>query len=159
VEVLTPDFHADPAKILRVVAAGPEVFNHNMETVRRLSKAVRPQAGYERSLEVLRIAKSQARRPMKTKSGLMVGLGEKPQEVRQLLVDLRQTGCDFLTIGQYLRPTPAHQPVSEYVTLERFSLYREWAGELGFSFIASAPYVRSSYNAHEALSPSFVGQV
>ena len=151
VEVLTPDFHARPELITQVVGAGPEVYNHNLETVERLSRRVRPQADYRRSLEVLALAKRLGPDGMKTKSGLMVGMGEKPEEIRRALEDLREVGCDLLTIGQYLRPTPAHPEPVEFVPPDRFSLYRRWSDELGFSFTASAPYVRSSYNAFEAL--------
>ena len=151
VEVLTPDFHARIDLIQKVVAEGPDVYSHNIETVPRLTRDVRPQADYQRSLEVLRIAKAQGERSLKTKSGLMVGLGETPEEVRQAMLDLRDVQCDILTIGQYLQPTLAHRKVSDFIPLERFDLYREWGYELGFSFVASAPFVRSSYNAYEAL--------
>ncbi len=151
VEVLVPDFHARPELIRRVVEAAPEVYNHNLETVRRLQRDVRPQAGYERSLEVLRLAGRMGGSRMKTKSGLMVGLGERPEEVRQAMADLREAGCGILTIGQYLRPTPAHREVAEFVPPERFAEYRQWGEEMGFGFVGSAPYVRSSYNAFEAL--------
>lgn len=150
VEVLTPDFHARPELIGRVVKAGPAVYNHNVETVERLSRSVRPQADYRRSLHLLRLAKTLGPVGMKTKSGLMVGLGEGPEEVRRLLGDLREAGCDIVTIGQYLRPTPAHRPVHEFIPPERFERYRAWGLQMGFSFVASAPYVRSSYNAFEA---------
>ncbi len=151
VEVLTPDFHARAELIRTVVEAGPEVYNHNLETVERLSLPVRPQAGYRRSLETLRLAKELGRTRLKTKSGLMVGLGEEPQEVRRAMMDLREVECDFLTIGQYLRPTPDHPEVKAFVAPEQFAVYRTWALEMGFSFVSSAPYVRSSYNAFEAL--------
>ena len=151
VEVLTPDFHARRELIRQVVEAEPEVYNHNLETVPRLSREVRPQASYERSLKVLRLAREIGPSGMKTKSGLMVGLGEMPQEVRQAMVDLRQVGCELLTIGQYLQPTVAQRKVSEFVHPKQFALYRRWGQELGFTFVGSAPYVRSSYNAFEAL--------
>ena len=154
VEVLTPDFHARPELIRTVAEAGPQVFNHNVETVERLSPAIRPQAAYRRSLEVLRLARQMGPAGMKTKSGLMVGLGERPEEVRGLLEDLRGVGCDILTIGQYLRPTMEQREVAEFVPPERFEQYRSWGEEMGFSFVASAPYVRSSYNAFEALRES-----
>ena len=150
VEVLTPDFHAREELIRQVVESGPAVFNHNLETVERLSREVRPQAEYRRSLRVLRTACQAAGAAVKTKSGLMVGLGERPEEVRQAMMDLREAGCQILTVGQYLRPTLMHRAVSEFVPPERFELYRQWGEELGFSFVASAPYVRSSYNAFEA---------
>jgi len=151
VEVLTPDFHARPELIEAVVAAGPQVYNHNVETVERLSKRVRSQASYRRSLEVLRLARCFGGERLKTKSGLMVGLGEKPEEVWQAMRDLRGVGCDILTVGQYLQPTTDHQPVFEFIRPEQFEIYRAWAQQLGFLFVASAPYVRSSYNAYEAL--------
>lgn len=149
VEVLTPDFHARRQLIGTVVGARPEVFNHNVETVERLSPAIRPQAGYRRSLEVLRLARELGGPGVKVKSGLMVGLGEQPEEVRQMLRDLRDAGCEIVTLGQYLRPTLEQREVAEFVPPERFSLYRSWAEEMGFSFVAAAPYVRSSYNAFE----------
>ena len=151
VEVLVPDFHARPELIRRVVEAMPEVYNHNLETVRRLQREVRPQAGYERSLQVLRLASELGGPRMKTKSGLMVGLGERPDEIRQAMADLRETGCSILTVGQYLRPTPAHRQVEEFVPPARFAEYGRWGEAMGFSFVGSAPYVRSSYNAFEAL--------
>lgn len=151
VEVLTPDFHARAELIARVTESQPAVYNHNLETVERLSRAVRPQADYHRSLEVLRLAGALAPEGMKTKSGLMVGLGEEPDEIRQALSDLRQAGCEIVTIGQYLRPTLDHLPVREFVPPKQFERYRCWGEEMGFSFVASAPYVRSSYNAFEAL--------
>ncbi len=151
VEVLTPDFHAHRSFLDTVVRAGPQVYAHNLETVRRLSRRVRPQADYDRSLEVLRIAKELGQGRIKMKSGLMVGLGEEPEEIRQAMVDLRQVGCEILTIGQYLRPAPNHPAVARFISLEQFSLYRAWGLALGFSFVASGPYVRSSYNAFEAV--------
>lgn len=153
IEVLVPDFHARPELIGTVVKAAPDVYNHNLETVRRLQKEVRPQAGYDRSLQVLKLAGTLGGPALKTKSGIMVGLGEKPEEVREALEDLREAGCGILTIGQYLRPTPEHREVSEFVSPERFAEYKQWGEELGFSFVGSAPYVRSSYNAFEALEP------
>ena len=151
IEVLVPDFHARPELIRRVAEAAPEVINHNLETVARLQREVRPQAGYDRSLQVLRLAREMGSPEMKTKSGLMVGLGERLDEVRRTMEDLRAAGCQILTVGQYLRPTLNHREVGEFVPPERFELYRQWGEELGFSFVASAPYVRSSYNAFEAL--------
>jgi lipoic acid synthetase len=151
VEVLTPDFHGKEKLIEQVVSSKPEVFSHNLETVRRFSKALRPQADYERSLSVLRTAKRCGGAGSKTKSGLMMGLGERREEVRQALVDLRKVGCDIVTIGQYLQPTPWHPAASDFVSPEGFESYRLLAKELGFSFVASGPFVRSSYNAFEAL--------
>ena len=151
VEVLTPDFHARRDLIRSVVGAGPAVYNHNLETVERLSRTVRPQADYRRSLEVLRLAKELGGEGLKTKSGLMVGLGERSEEVRQAMEDLREAGCELLTIGQYLQPTLDQAKVIDFISPEQFLVYRAWGRELGFSFVASAPYVRSSYNAFEAL--------
>lgn len=151
IEVLTPDFHARPELIGRVVEAGPEVFNHNLETIRRLQKDVRPQAGYERSLQALRMAAEMGGPGLKTKSGLMVGLGERPEEVREAMADLKEAGCSILTVGQYLRPTMSHREVSEFVDPAQFAEYKSWGEQMGFSFVGSAPYVRSSYNAFEAL--------
>jgi len=150
VEVLTPDFHARRQLLDEVVQAQPEVFAHNVETVERLTPKVRPQADYRRSLETLRLAKEVAKGRLTTKSGLMVGLGEGPQEMRATMRDLRQTGCEILTIGQYLRPGLDQRQVEEFVPLEQFDLYREWGRELGFSSVTCGPYVRSSYNAFEA---------
>ncbi len=152
VEVLVPDFHGRRELIKTVVDSGPDVYNHNVETVFRFSREIRPQADYGRSLDVLRVARELGGPDMKTKSGLMVGLGEKPQEIRQAMVDLRSADCDILTIGQYLQPTSAHRKITEFVTLEQFEEYRSWGKELGFSFVASGPYIRSSYNAYEAFS-------
>ncbi len=151
VEVLTPDFHARVELVEQVVRSRPAVYNHNVETVERLNREVRPQADYRRSLEVLHLAKGLAGASVKVKSGLMVGLGERPEEVFQTLRDLREVGTDIVTIGQYLKPTPAHRDVSEFVAPRQFDRYRAWGRELGFSFVYAAPLVRSSYNAYEAL--------
>ena len=151
VEVLTPDFHARQELIGKVLEAQPDVYNHNLETVERLTPSVRPQANYRRSLKVLETAKRLGKGKTKTKSGLMVGLGERPQEIRRAMEDLRKVHCEILTIGQYLQPTRAHREVSEFVPLEQFEVYHRWAEELEFTFVASSPYARSSYNAYEAL--------
>ena len=146
VEVLTPDFLGDMEAVARVLDAGPDVFNHNMETVERLYSRVRPQAVYERSLDVLAYAKR--RRPgVMTKSGLMVGLGETVEEVRQLLRDLRQASVDVATIGQYLQPRRNRLPVEEFVTPAQFDAYREYGESIGFRSVFSGPFVRSSYMA------------
>ena len=146
IEVLTPDFCGDLDAVARVLDAAPDVFNHNMETVARLYRRVRPQAGYRRSLDVLEFAKR--RRPEAlTKSGLMVGLGETPAEVEELLGDLRRADVDVVTIGQYLQPTRRNLPVSEYVTPDRFEAYKRCGMSLGFSMVFSGPLVRSSYMA------------
>ncbi len=146
VEVLTPDFRGDLDAVARVLEAGPHVFNHNMETIARLYRRVRPQANYTQSLEVLRFAK-RYRPGALTKSGLMVGLGEQPAEVEQLLRDLKAADVDVATIGQYLQPTRRNLPVAEYVTPARFEAYREYGLSIGFKMVFSGPLVRSSYMA------------
>jgi lipoic acid synthetase len=148
IEVLIPDFrgHADDLK--RVIDAGPEVINHNIETVERLHPIVRPSARYARSLEVLQRVKSWGG-GIKSKSGIMLGLGEREEEIEQTLRDLVAHGCDLLTIGQYLRPTPNHLPVIEYVHPDRFKAWGERAEALGIENVASGPLVRSSFHADE----------
>jgi lipoic acid synthetase len=149
IEVLIPDFQGDPAALETVLDARPDVLNHNIETVPRLYPQVRPQADYRRSLELLR--RSRDFDPsLPTKSGLMLGLGEEPGEVRQTLRDLRCAGCRILTLGQYLQPSPQHLPVQTFVPPEDFDGWRRTALSLGFSEVASAPFVRSSYHAKEA---------
>lgn len=149
IEVLTPDFNDKDAAIADVVEAAPHIFNHNLETVRRLTPAVRSRATYDRSLSVLRKVKSLAGPRIYTKSGLMLGLGETEQELFEALRDLRNVNCDNLTLGQYLQPTLRHLPVHEYVTPQQFEEYGKRARELGFVHVASAPMVRSSYHADE----------
>jgi lipoic acid synthetase len=151
VEALTPDFAGSHEALGTVLAAGPEVFNHNMETVARLYPIVRPQARYQRSLEVLAAACSLAPATL-TKSGLMVGLGETPAEVEGLLRELRAVGCRIITIGQYLQPTRRNLRVAEYVAPEQFARYREYGLSLGFRAVFSAPLVRSSYMAETLLA-------
>lgn len=153
VEVLTPDFHARRELIAQVVAARPTVYNHNMETVERLQRKVRPQAGYARTLEVLRTVKS-LDPEMTTKSGLMLGLGETLDEVRQTAKDLRAAGCDILTLGQYLPPSKDHMEVAEYISPEMFKSLAVELKVLGFREVFSAPYVRSSYHAGETFHNS-----
>jgi len=150
VEVLVPDFHARSECIETVLAAAPQVFNHNVETVPSLHRRVRPQAKYARSLETLRIAKA-VRPEVTTKSGIMVGLGEGRDELLAVFRDLRAVGCDLLTIGQYLKPTAdaGHLPVERYYRPEEFAELAERARELGFAGVASGPFVRSSYLAEE----------
>ncbi len=146
IEVLTPDFCGDREAIARVLDAGPDVFNHNMETVPRLYRRVRPQANYRQSLDVLAFAR--AHRPqVMTKSGFMVGLGEDGAEIEQLLTDLRASDVDVATIGQYLQPTRRNLQVAEYVTPERFAQFRDFGLQLGFKMVFSGPLVRSSYMA------------
>jgi lipoic acid synthetase len=146
VEVLTPDFKAKRDLIAIVTDARPEIYNHNIETVSRLQTVVRPQAKYERSLRVLEIVK-ELDSTIYTKSGLMLGLGETREEVLATLRDLRSVGVDAVTIGQYLRPTMKHLPVVSFVHPTEFKEYEKIGEEMGFAFVASGPFVRSSYNA------------
>ncbi len=146
VEVLTPDFCGDLNAVARVLDAAPHVFNHNMETIPRLYRRVRPQANYRQSLAVLRFAKSYRPQAL-TKSGLMVGLGEEPCEVEQLLRDLLAANADVATIGQYLQPTRRNLQVAEYVTPAQFDAYRDYGLSIGFKMVFSGPLVRSSYMA------------
>lgn len=146
VEVLVPDFLGDFGAVARVLDAGCDVFNHNMETVRRLYRRVRPQAVYDRSLDVLQFARDRAPQVL-TKSGAMVGLGETPAEMRALLRDLRSVGTDIATIGQYLQPRRRRLPVHEYVRPEMFDRYRSFGESIGFRAVFSGPLVRSSYMA------------
>jgi lipoic acid synthetase len=148
VEVLVSDFGGDETAVDHVALALPDVFNHNVETVPRLYPTVRPQADYARSLRVLQRAKEVAP-GLPTKSGLMVGLGEEPDEVEAVLRDLRTSGVDLVTIGQYLRPSAAHIEVTEFVSPDVFARYAATARSLGFSGVASSPFVRSSYHAAE----------
>lgn len=149
IEVLVPDFNGSENSIMTVLSAKPEIFNHNIETVRRLTPTVRSKATYECSLRVLEIAKKQAISKVFTKSGLMVGLGETESEVIEAMKDLRKAGCDILTIGQYLQPSPKNLPVVEFVKPEQFERYAKIGYELGFVKVFSGPKVRSSYHAAE----------
>ncbi|MFM7103740.1 MAG: lipoyl synthase, partial [Verrucomicrobiota bacterium] len=149
VEVLTPDFLDRDHALDRVLEAGPEIFNHNLETVRRLTPAVRHRATYERSLAVLRKAKERGGPSLYTKSGMMLGLGETDAEIRASMQDLRAARVDLLTLGQYLQPSLKHLPVVEFVRPERFAEYRQAGLALGFTHVASGPLVRSSYHADE----------
>ncbi|MBV9084878.1 MAG: lipoyl synthase, partial [Acidobacteriaceae bacterium] len=146
VEVLTPDFCGDLDAVARVLDAGPDVFNHNMETVKRLYRRVRPQANYEQSLRVLRFAK-RYRPDALTKSGLMVGLGESLEEVQELLRDLHGANVDVATIGQYLQPTRRNLRVAEFIAPSQFGAYREYGLSVGLKNVFSGPFVRSSYMA------------
>jgi lipoyl synthase len=146
VEVLTPDFAGDMDAVARVLDAGPHVFNHNMETIARLYRRVRPQADYQQSLNVLRFAKEYRPHAL-TKSGLMVGLGETEEETRELLRAIVNARVDVATIGQYLQPTRRNLPVAEYVTPEKFERYQTYGTEIGFKMVFSGPFVRSSYMA------------
>jgi lipoic acid synthetase len=148
VEALTPDFDGDSTAIDCVLSAAPEVFNHNLETVARLQQHVRRKSQYEVSLKVLAHAKR--RRPdLRTKSGLMLGLGETIEETIETLADLRSIGCDFVTLGQYLQPSPRHLPVVRYLAPDEFNELGRLARALGFARVASGPFVRSSYHADE----------
>jgi lipoic acid synthetase len=149
IEVLTPDFNAKATSIDAVLSAHPDIFNRNLETVRRLTPTVRSRATYDRSLNVLSEVKAKAGAKLCTKSGLMLGLGEREEELMTALADLRQAGCDILTLGQYLQPTLRHLPVVEFVPPEKFEEYGELARAMGFVHVASAPMVRSSYHADE----------
>ena len=151
VEVLTPDFNGDNGAINLVLAARPDIFNHNLETVQRLQREIRPHAGYERSLGVLRQA---AAHPAKlgVKSGLMLGLGESDAEVLEAFRDLRAAGCELLTVGQYLRPHKGKHPVERFVTPEAFARLAEAARAMGFRNVAAGPLVRSSYRAEELMN-------
>ncbi|MGI8848111.1 MAG: lipoyl synthase [Candidatus Dormibacteria bacterium] len=148
IEVLTPDFQGDEGAVATVMTERPEIFNHNMETVSRLYRRVRPKSGYLRSLGVLAAAKGMAP-DLQTKSGLMVGLGEDLGEVEQLLRDLRKHRVDIITIGQYLRPSLKHHPLIRYWEPAEFESLREFALSLGFAHVESGPLVRSSYHAAE----------
>lgn len=148
IEVLTPDFHARRELIQKVTAARPTVFNHNMETVERLQKEVRPQASYARTLEVLRTVKS-LDPEMTTKSGLMLGLGETREEVLQTAKDLQKAGCDILTLGQYLAPSTSHLKIQNYFSPEEFKHFADEIKPYGFREVFAGPYVRSSYHAGE----------
>lgn len=150
VETLISDMQMNTAALDVVIEAHPEVLNHNVETVRALQKAVRPQADYERSLAVLRYCKEKDP-SLLTKTGFMVGLGETEEQIGELMDDVLAVGCDILTIGQYLQPTPEHYPLARYATPEDFARYKEMALDKGFRYVASAPLARSSYKAWEAL--------
>lgn len=147
VEVLIPDFQGRKELIAHIVEARPDIIAHNMETVKRLSPLVRSAARYETSLEVIRQA---AASPAIAKSGIMVGLGETPAEVEELMDDLRAAGCRMMTIGQYLQPTRKHYPVAEYVTPDQFARYKTIGMQKGFTRVESGPLVRSSYHAEKS---------
>lgn len=146
IEVLIPDFKGDEFALNIVLDAFPDILNHNTETVPRLYSVVRPQAQYTRSLELLERAK---RRGFVTKTGLMVGIGERSEEVLAVMRDLRAVSCDILTLGQYLQPTKEHLPVDRFVTPEEFAMYKRAGMEMGFSHVESGPLVRSSYHAEQ----------
>ncbi len=145
-ETLIPDFAGKWENLQQIIDVAPEIVSHNLETVRRLTKQVRIQAKYDRSLEVLfRLKKG----GMRTKSGVMLGLGETDQEIIETMQDLRAVGVDILTLGQYLQPTPKHLPIAEFVEPERFKKYEELGLKMGFRFVESGPLVRSSYHAEK----------
>lgn len=145
-ETLIPDFQGKWENLQRIIDVKPDIVSHNTETVRRLTKQVRIQAKYDRSLEVLKRLKDAG---LKTKSGIMLGLGETEQEIYETMDDLRAVGCDVLTLGQYLQPTPKHLPVSEFIRPEVFEKYKQVGLEKGFRFVESGPLVRSSYHAEK----------
>jgi len=147
-ETLVPDFKGDWDNLQRIIDVAPEIVSHNLETVRRLTKQVRIQAKYDRSLEVLKRLKEGG---MKTKSGIMLGLGETEEEVIESMKDLRSVDCNVLTLGQYLQPTVKHLPVVEFIKPEQFAKYKSIGLELGFRFVESGPLVRSSYHAEKHL--------
>lgn len=149
VEVLIPDFKGNWDALQTVIDAEPDILNHNLETVERIYKKVRPQAKYARSLELLLRAKQKG---MRTKSGIMVGIGEETQEVIKLMKDLREMEVDIMTIGQYLQPSQSHLPVDRYVHPAEFNYYEEIGLKMGFKVVESGPLVRSSYHADEAMS-------
>jgi lipoic acid synthetase len=147
-ETLIPDFAGNWENLQNIITVAPEIVSHNLETVRRLTKQVRIQAKYDRSLEVLfRLKKG----GMRTKSGIMLGLGETDEEIIETMEDLRSVNVDILTLGQYLQPTPKHLPIVEFVTPERFDKYQKIGMEMGFRYVESGPLVRSSYHAEKHL--------
>jgi len=148
IEILVPDFKGSQTALKKVCKAEPDMFNHNIETVPRLYSLVRPQAQFERSLNVLAVAAEQG---LPVKSGLMLGLGERPEEIKETLAELRQVGCDYLTMGQYLAPSPAHVPVASYIPPDEFDEWAEISKSMGFKGVAAGPLVRSSYKADEML--------
>ena len=157
VEVLIPDLKGEEKNLVIIINAKPDVINHNMETIERLYEKVRPEAIYKRSLYVLKYIKENAPEIL-TKTGIMVGLGEKDEEVYKVMNDVLEVGCDIFTIGQYLQPSRKHVDVEEYVSLEKFEEYRQIGIKKGFRFIASSPLVRSSYKAAEALESKVVAR-
>ena len=150
IEVLLPDFKGNWDALYRVLEEKPDVVSHNMETVPRLYRQVRPQAKYERSLEFIRRTKEAG---FRTKSGAMLGIGETHEEILALMQDLLNHGCDVLTLGQYLQPTPQHLPVQRFVTPEEFEMYRQIGLEMGFDYVESGPLVRSSYHSERHVKP------
>jgi lipoic acid synthetase len=154
IEVLVPDFQDSDESIEMVLEANPHIFNHNLETVRRLTPEVRHRATYDRSLSVLKKVKDRRGKTIFTKSGMMLGLGEREDEVLAAMQDLRAAGCDILTLGQYLQPLLKLLPVQEFVSPEKFADYKVRAEQMGFVHVASGPMVRSSYHADEFNAPA-----
>jgi len=148
IEVLIPDLCGNWQALETILAARPEVLNHNTETVKRLYRKVRPQGNYDRTLELLRRSRELAPE-VYTKSGIMLGLGETDEEVREAMQDLRAVGCDLLTVGQYLQPTPKHLNVENFVPPEQFDAWREFGESLGFLQVVASPLTRSSYHAEQ----------
>jgi lipoic acid synthetase len=151
-ETLIPDFKGKKEDILRIAHAHPEVVSHNIETVERLTRQVRIQAKYWRSMEVIRTLKESG---MRTKSGIMLGLGEQKEEVEQTLRDLKDNGCDVVTLGQYLQPTKKHLPVQRFVHPDEFAQYREFGYSIGLDYVESGPLVRSSYHSEKHVIPGY----
>lgn len=151
-ETLVPDFKGQTENIQRIIEAAPEVVSHNIETVERLTRQVRIQAKYRRSMDVLKVLKEGG---MRTKSGIMLGLGETKEEVLQTMKDLRNSGVDVVTIGQYLQPTRKHLPVIRFVHPDEFAEYREAGYEMGFDYVESGPLVRSSYHSDKHVIPGY----
>ena len=149
IEILTPDFKGDKEALDKIIKAKPDVFNHNIETVKDLFKTARPQGNYNQSLEVLSYIKTHGK--IITKSGLMVGLGETFEQIKSTLIDLRNAGCDIVTIGQYIQPSKVHLPVEKYYSLEEFNQLENLVKEVGISHYQIGPLVRSSYRASELL--------
>lgn len=156
IEVLTPDFQGKEPLIQLVCEAEPQIYNHNLETVERLTPSVRSASKYSRSLGLIRWVKSNFPKQI-TKSGLMLGLGETVPEVEKSMGDLLSHGCDFLTLGQYLQPTPKHLPVKEYIHPDQFAAYEALGKKMGFKAVFSGPFVRSSYLADEVYNQSGLG--
>ena len=154
IEVLVPDFLDKDFAIDAVLSANPHIYNHNLETVRRLTPSVRHRATYDRSLSVLAKVKAKRGASIYTKSGMMLGLGESEQEVVQAMKDLRASNCDILTLGQYLQPTLKHLPIVEFIHPDKFAEYKSIAITMGFTHVASGPMVRSSYHADEFTLPT-----
>jgi len=151
IEVLTPDFKGESGSLDKILEANPNIFNHNLETVSRLYKKIKPQADYLTSLEVLKYVKK-CDHTVYTKSGIMVGLGENFEEVENIFDDLKEHGCDILTVGQYLRPSESNLEVKEYILPEQFERFEELARLKGFKYVQAGPFVRSSYNADQLVS-------